>query len=38
MIDHDKGFIVRLIDHFKHNKRNYCLVFEELEMNLYEML
>ncbi|CDW72352.1 dual specificity tyrosine-phosphorylation-regulated kinase 1a [Stylonychia lemnae] len=38
MIDHEKGFIVRYIDSFKYKKRNFCLVFESLEMNLYQLL
>lgn len=29
---------MRLLDTFKLKKRNYCLVFEELEMNLFELL
>jgi len=37
-IDHEKGFIVRLLDVFKYKKRNYCLVFEQLDMNLYELM
>jgi dual specificity tyrosine-phosphorylation-regulated kinase 1 len=37
-VDHDKGFIVRTKDAFKHKKRNPCIVFERLEMNLYELM
>lgn len=37
-VDHEKGFILRLLDSFRHKKRNYCLVFERLEDNLYDLL
>ncbi len=44
-VDHQKGFVVRLLDQFKlkksikGNQRAFiCLIFEPLEMNLYELL
>lgn len=36
-IDHEKGFIVRLKDHFKW-KKSQCIVFEHLDKNLYDLL
>ena len=37
-VDHEKGFIVRLLDSFRHRKKNYCLVFELMASNLYDLL
>lgn len=37
-VDHDKGFIVRLLDTFSFKKHHTCLVFENLETNLGDLL